>query len=84
MDWGADSDFETSFLADLLIGAVTGIVAIFSGPAAVIVLVSLEVANEVAEEHVRAEEPTSAQRLADNLVNRPKFRTAEDGRIELL
>ena len=52
MDWDAESDFDTSFLADLLIGAVTGIVAIFSGPAAVIVLVSLEIAKEIAEEVV--------------------------------
>ena len=52
MDWDAESDFDTSLLADLLIGAVAGIVAIFSGPAAVIVLVSLEVAKEIAEEVV--------------------------------
>jgi len=52
MDWDAESEFDTSLLADLLIGAVAGIVAIFSGPAAVIVLVSLEVAKEVAEEVV--------------------------------
>ncbi len=50
MDWDAESDFDTSLLADLLIGAVAGIVAIVSGPAAVIVLVSLEIAKEVAEE----------------------------------
>ena len=52
MDWDAESTFDTSFLADLLIGAVTGIVAIFSGPAAVVVLVSLEIAKEIAEEVV--------------------------------
>ena len=36
------------------------------------------------DRYVRKEEPTVAKRLADNLVNRPKFRTAHDGTIELL
>lgn len=36
------------------------------------------------DRYVRAEEPTPAQRLADNFVSPPKFATAEDGTIELL
>lgn len=36
------------------------------------------------DHYVRSEEPTPALRLADNLVNRPRFSTAADGTVELL